>query len=57
MPRIMVSLLPGGLLVVQNQMHLYPPAHPPIPLKRDNHPKNPSVKSMVKKHLNIIMLL
>jgi hypothetical protein len=23
-----------------------PPTHPPIPLKRDNHPKNPSVKSM-----------
>ena len=35
MPRIMVSLLPGGLLVVQNQMHLYPSGHPslrpPIP--------------------------
>jgi hypothetical protein len=28
MPRIMVSLLPGGLLVVQNQMHLYPSGHP-----------------------------
>ena len=27
-----------------------------ISLKRDNHPKNPSVKSMAKKHLNIIML-
>ena len=39
MPRIMVSLLPGGLLVVQNQMHLYPSGHP-------SHPKNTSVKSM-----------
>jgi hypothetical protein len=27
----MVSLLPGGLLVVQNQMHLYQSARPPIP--------------------------
>ena len=30
MPRIMGSLLPGGLLVVQNQMHLYPSTPPPI---------------------------
>ena len=53
MPRIMVSLLPGGLLVVQNQMHLYPSTHPPIrPFLRPYlkpsppHPQNPSVKSM-----------
>ena len=46
MPRIMVSLLPGGLLVVQNQMHLYPSVRPPIP---------PIIPKPT--HLNIIMII
>ena len=62
MPRIMVSLLPGGLLVVQNQMHLYPSDRPPIPspipkpIPSTHPPIHPSLRPSIHPFLNTLKI-